>query len=784
MKLFIPLLFSLLSLSAVAQPCTTGQVEVIVRIIPDNYPQESSWILQAGNGSILASGTSNSDTLCVPANTCMTFTMRDSYGDGMCCQYGVGSFTVFVNGVVRANGGNFTFQSVHSFNCGPGQSCATAIVADTLTYTAPHTNSWYSFKPDTAGAYTISTCGLPNTCNTAIWVYDNCGGPILDSTNIGTLFYNDDAPGCGQLSQIQAYLDTSTTYLIRIGGNSSCLNDSIRFRIQFVGAIIGCTDTLACNYDPMALPGGTCYYFPSTLCPPGPDLTVVQSVFENSLRLDSINAQNCMVQEQCLTGYGMRTIIRFTTDIRNIGQTDFYIGNANTQPGQFNTNNCHGHAHYEGYAEYVLYRPNGNTIPVGFKNGFCVLDLSCPQGIPAKYGCNNMGITAGCGDIYGAGLDCQWIDITNVPDGQYILAMKVNWDHSPDALGRYETTYANNWSQVCLNIFTNSAGRKRYTKLPNCTPYVDCRGTLYGNARPDCNGDCAGTARYGDYNSDSLRNASDLHQYMTGIALDTINYRRCLDVSGDSLITVWDAALVANCLIQSSPTPCEFPRGVRNALQQARLNILSIDTVQRTIDIGLANDDGNMLAFEFGLRGLALQSGFSLLPPQETTLNLYIRPNGKVVGMIASHFQTINRSGTPRPLVRLLYSQTTDSLVHLLTELELVNAAYEAVGSSVDSTIFHVPFSTTSVAESLLGPTFVLYPNPSSGELNLRTADLPGLTQLRVVNALGQTVWQRQLDLSSGFVNIDLQALPPAVYQLVLEHNGKRSSKRFIRQNQ
>jgi hypothetical protein len=271
---------------------------------------------------------------------------------------------------------------------------------------------------------------------------------------------------------------------------------------------------------------------------------------------------------------------------------------------------------------------------------------------------------------------------------------------------------------------------------------------------------------------------------MTGLALDTINYKRCLDVSGDSLITVWDAALVANCLIQNAPTPCEFPRGVRNVLQQARLNIISIDTVNRSIDIGLTNDDGNMLAFEFGIHGLALQSGFSLLPPQETTLNLYIRPNGKVVGMIASHFQPINRSGTPRPLVRLLYSHTTDSLVRLLSNLELVNAGYEAVNSSVDSTIHNVSFITTSVANELQGPTFVIYPNPTSGELQLRTADLPGLSQLRVVNALGQTVWSRQLDLSSGYVALDMQSLPPAIYQLVLEHNGKRNYKRFIRQNQ
>jgi hypothetical protein len=53
----------------------------------------------------------------------------------------------------------------------------------------------------------------------------------------------------------------------------------------------------------------------------------------------------------------------------------------------------------------LLYDQLGNPMPqIGFKNGFCVLDLECSGGGTAKYGCGNMGITAGCGDIYSSGL--------------------------------------------------------------------------------------------------------------------------------------------------------------------------------------------------------------------------------------------------------------------------------------------------------------------------------------------------------------------------------------------
>ena len=179
----------------------------------------------------------------------------------------------------------------------------------------------------------------------------------------------------------------------------------------------------------------------------------MQTAFENSLAIGTVNATNCQVAEGCLTGYGVRTVINFTTHIKNLGNQDYFIGNATNNPGQFVFGSCHGHWHYQGYAEYDLYDTAGTLIPIGFKNGFCVLDLECSGGGTAQYGCGNMGISVGCGDIYGSGLDCQWLDITDVDTGFYTMAIKVNWDQSPDALGHFETDYLNNWAQVCIHIF-------------------------------------------------------------------------------------------------------------------------------------------------------------------------------------------------------------------------------------------------------------------------------------------------------------------------------------------
>ena len=56
-----------------------------------------------------------------------------------------------------------------------------------------------------------------------------------------------------------------------------------------------------------------------------------------------------------------------------------------------------------------------------------------------KYDCENygdQGITAGCKDIYYYNIDCQWIDVTELPLGTYTFKMAINPEYKVSQLRR------------------------------------------------------------------------------------------------------------------------------------------------------------------------------------------------------------------------------------------------------------------------------------------------------------------------------------------------------------
>src|SRR5688572_26633941 len=281
-----------------------------------------------------------------------------------------------------------TFGSIHLW-AQPGVSCSNPIVlTGSGTYTTPVTptnDTWYIFTADTGGMYTFTTCGL-STCDTKIYIYDHCAGLVWGEDNQGTIQYNDDF--CALQTSLNVSLMQDSTYWIRIGDyQGACIGSTITWEFYNNGAILGCTDPTACNYNPNATTDdGSCLYFPDTNCT-GPDLMVVESAITSSLYFDqlTVNQTDCRIDEGCLNGYGLRDVLRFTTWIKNIGAQDYYIGVPSASNPQFSNNNCHGHWHYEGYAFYALYDDLGNQIPIGYKNGFCVLDLECSGGGTAQY---------------------------------------------------------------------------------------------------------------------------------------------------------------------------------------------------------------------------------------------------------------------------------------------------------------------------------------------------------------------------------------------------------------
>ena len=259
---------------------------------------EYSLTLDDGSTNSVAVSVSGASTCTYPANeqvdcdgNCADggilyqFDISDQFGDGMCCSYGEGSYTILVDGAEVATGSDFGGSASHAF-CAPADACVLVVfVADnypgeqTWSLSADGTQILGEGLDGSTATYgaggCVGGCSDETACNydaDAVLDYDDgsctyigadecdCDGNVEDVLGEcgGTCTADEDADGiCDDVDDcVGAYDDCDVCN----GDNTSCAGCD---GIPGSGTVLddcgvcggdnssctGCLDETACNYD-------------------------------------------------------------------------------------------------------------------------------------------------------------------------------------------------------------------------------------------------------------------------------------------------------------------------------------------------------------------------------------------------------------------------------------------------------------------------------------------------------------------------------------------------------
>ena len=189
--------------------CTDNEIQLTLNF--DNYPEETTWEIRNSGGGLEASGGpygSQPDGSTLVIDICLTdgcydFTIFDSYGDGICCGYGQGSYSLDDGGTNLASGGQFASSETTNFCLSGGGG-----------------------GPDTQPPSTPTNLTASNTTQTTTDISWNAS-----TDNVGVTGYNVYLNGglLGSVTGTSATitgLTASTTYTVGVSAYDAAGNES------------------------------------------------------------------------------------------------------------------------------------------------------------------------------------------------------------------------------------------------------------------------------------------------------------------------------------------------------------------------------------------------------------------------------------------------------------------------------------------------------------------------------------------------------------------------------
>ncbi len=776
MRKFIPALFFcclfLFFGNTANANCSSEESELIITIEPDAFFLEITWrVKDYKTGESILYGNWEGGTYCLPKDGCYDFTIFDLAGDGICCnEFGIqGGYSVHYEGELIIEGGDYTDSEYSgAFGCDNGDSCSDSFeIIGEGVYNTPNPETWYTFSPEESGLYKINTCFDANNCNTAIWVYDYCQGLPYTNNLQGSIKFS--ANGCvnnNELAVTQLNLIEGEKYFIRVGHIEEC-EEVIFWELSYLAPVTDCDDPNACNYNPFTVISdpSSCEYAGGNDDCPGPDFMIDEEAIKSSMYISSFNSQiaDCYFQEGCVTGVGLREVLRFDTKIYNVGSEDFYLGRPDADNPLWVWDSCHFHYHFEEYAEYILFDETNAPLPLGRKTGFCLEDTGCPNLGDYKFSCISQGLTAGCYDLYEADYNCQWLDITDVDAGLYTLVVRVNWGFVPDSLGRYEEDYSNNWAQVCFELLRDDEGVASFEIKETCNLIVDCYGEPYGDAYLDCKGVCNGDALIGDIIENEKYQNNDfnaLSQYI----IDDGAYKKCYDPSGNGDLDMYDLTLLSNCI--NTGANCNFPFSFSNSESIVNFSFndstfLFNSSKQAWTQINIETPEARIMAYELSVEN-AMILDYELLIGQNDA-SVIIDPNKDKLTVIYKN-EFIPFSEDPLGILNLhleildetqniCFSESMNAVNHQLQMLSAVSGAncmMPEIYTSNSNFIGKQEYTIYTQDRQLIieydsGNSFTLNIYDLNGRLVNRIQDNKGETNILDLNMLANGIYVVEL---------------------------------------
>jgi hypothetical protein len=402
---------------------------------------------------------------CDDGNACST---SDACNAGTCVggPIAAGCTSCQAAAVLPSEGGTFT-----------GMTAGTGSLTGSCGSTAPSPERAYRWTPAASGTAVIATCGTSTRYDSVVYVRaGTCGGAELGC--------NDDTTGCvtGEPndhhgSRVTLAVTAGQTYVIVVDG----YNGARGAYTLTVSPPSLCGNGVreggeACDGgDVAACPSGQCTGSCACAAPSGglpdlvPQIVDVRTDFGTTVDPGDV-AEGCA---EATTGVDL---LRFGAYSRNDGTAAFVLGDPQcpTPCTDHPLEVCgdpdfvcspaagHNHAHYDNYARYDLLDGGGQTIVVGHKQGYCLRDTTCGNPV---YTCANQGISAGCSDLYGSNLGCQYLDVTGIPSGTYTLRVTL------DPFDRIaELSEGNNVAQQSVTIVRPGGSTPTRTATPVRTP--------------------------------------------------------------------------------------------------------------------------------------------------------------------------------------------------------------------------------------------------------------------------------------------------------------------------